>query len=533
MLRSLRIPFIIAVATACAVDQPLPPPNNPVTADKLCVADDDCGDERICHISIGGGACADDCRTHGADAHSYCAGLVDGYVCQTDLGVCAPSCTATIGGQSGDPLCAALGRDLVCQASGQCLYSPPSQTAFIRVFNATSDKQVELSLGGLGTVVPAVAPGQLSSEVGVASGGRELTVTSGTDILVTGSKVLQPGKRYFVVVHPLLGSGHQAAFVDAEGPGSPAADNPWITYRHFVPGMPAQDVAFNGTAVLKDIGFRVESDAVQVAPGSGSFAVGPAPGKAATMSGAASLVVDHTYLTVTWVGDGVLPETTIMGREEGVVARFSPAGVRLVNATYDNVSSLTATADGATIADNLQRLTTSPASGYALIAPGSHQLIVRSGVTAVLNVNADLVANRHYSMLIGGSKSLVATPSVALFGRFVSDDALVMPAPDKLAIRAAHFAAASGQSDKTLDVAAGAATVTSLLAFGEVQSAFAEVPLAATLPITATLMTVPAVMKSFPITTARAVTLLVVGSSTASTPDLWLLDDRGDNKVAD
>jgi hypothetical protein len=549
VIRSLRIPFIIAVAVACSVDQPLPPPNNPLTATKLCAYSPDptidtctrVKDGTRCHVAIGGGACADDCSLYSSDPtttpDAYCSGLVDGYVCHNGLGVCGPACTATINGVSGDRVCAALAPNLSCQTNGQCISSPPSQTAFVRLFNASLLPDMTLAPSGLGVQINATQSGQLSAEATLPAGAFDFVVADASGPRAHVTKTLASGQHYIVIFFPLLGGQYDVMFVDAAQPGTPNPDNPWITYRQLVPGLVPQDVAINGQPVLSAVDFRTMPDPIQVAPGmlGVSFAVGPSPAKPPTMVGTAALAMDRSYVIVSWVGDNVLPETAILGAVEGVVARFSPAGLRLANAVYDTVSGLTAALDGLDVLDNQHRTTTSPPGGYMLVAPGTHRLSVRSGPTFLLpDSNVTLTGGRHYAVIAYGKAADLSAPLTA---RVLIEDPPVSPAAGKIAVRLMHVAASPLFQPATVDLAAGPAmsqaTVVSLVAYGDVQPfpAFAEVPLVSPMLLTATFSVTP-VPVSGKVTLNAEHALTVIATESAAGQDLMVLDDRGGIRLA-
>ncbi len=522
MIRSLRVLFIVAVSIACAVDQPLPPANNPSTITSLCGSRAPCADGQVCNLAVGGGTCLDPCVVDGAPDDAYCSGIIEGFVCHASLSACAPKCTETVGGLSGDRVCGALGANLACQTSGQCLYVAPSETAFVRVFNATATESAELQMSDFGTLVTATAPGQLSPEVTLPGAAREFTWVNGSTTLASGSVTLAAGRHYYAVLYR-VDTGFAAVFVDDVSPSLPLAGNGWLRYRSLLQGLADQNVFANGQLAASGFGFKQEGDPAQVPGGAVTLAVGPV-NKPSTMVDAVPFEADRTYLAVTWEGlTGVIPETTVLGRV-GVVGRLRPAGFRVFNATDDG--AVTVTIDGETTLTAAGALTTAPGAGYFLVSKGAHNVQLTVGATTVLDepLRSFLAGERQTVGAFGASGSYQS--------KAFTDEPTMQPAAGKLLARVAHFVS-TNQATVDVDQQIPSATltpITTLLNFGDL-STFAELPVGDTFSLEARFASgLPLIAGSNQVTTGqgRVFTALLTGpTGPSSTLGVLVLDERG------
>ncbi|MCC6809497.1 MAG: hypothetical protein IT381_18860 [Deltaproteobacteria bacterium] len=560
MIRSLRVPFIVIVAVACAVDQPLPPANNPKTVSKLCGPSSPCADGLVCHRAIGGGACGEPCAASGAPDHGYCGSLVAGYVCHPSLNQCAPACDAAA--PTSDTVCKALGSGYVCKPGGACVFEAESQTAFVTLFNATSAQQADLALSGAGTLITATAPGAISARAMFTAGAHDFTVTntvSGT--LATGSTVFVAGHRYYVVVYLATGVTFEAVVIDAAQPSTPVGQNAWLWYRHLAAGLSAQTFGANGQALFNELSFKAQVDPVQASASASEFSVGPpAPTLAvppakqprslidvATMTDTATLVPRKSYVAVTWPGTtGVLPETTIFG-EDGIVARMQAAGLRVADVSsadaravkvwldktdaeiQDTMAGITAPPDLTTA----MRLQTAPASGYKLMKKGTHRVIVDVGSSTALSINAQpFSAGATYTIYVHGKLVDPRGPGA----KFLADSDATAPAANNVMWRAINFAAMNpGTLEVERQVPGPFFAITAVPLAYEAIGPFRETTLAANVEVEARFIGgIPAIVHSSAFTpgAGRFHTVILTGSETNSaTDEIVVFDDRGDHQL--
>ncbi len=206
-----RVPLIVAIAIACNIERPLPPPQNPTTVIcgssgacageevRRCTSQASCAEGEVCHLAIGGGVCFAPCGDAQTNGSTDACGLIaTGYVCQRQAGsVCAPPCA------QGDGVCETLG-DFVCQA-GACAPPPPPG---IRLVNASSATALELFVDDVSVAQITAAGFALEPAQGylavTAGEMRVVRVQSGATTVFSGTQTLVLGGRYAVTCHDLV-----------------------------------------------------------------------------------------------------------------------------------------------------------------------------------------------------------------------------------------------------------------------------------------------------------------------------------------